>query len=404
MKFIHAADLHLDSPFLGLTGLPSSLATTVRQSTFAAATQVFDRALAEQVDFVILAGDLFDRAEQSVAAQAYLFEQFERLAAQQIPVIVSFGNHDYLADQHQTIDYPANVTVLGAHVTTKTLTLKSGAIVAVSGFSYPERWVPQDQLTDFPVHAAVDWHIGVLHGAIATGSDDHYAPFTVAEMQSKRYDYWALGHIHHRQFLSQRPPILYAGNTQGRSINETGDKGAYLVTSEAGQLVPHFFSTAQILWAGVELTSQATDLRQLATELTTWLTAHVASIPTLTAVTITGAALDPADLASLQSGEWLTLYQRTHARQLKVAQRYFIAIKLAVVATDLLTPQLDQTYWDQGAAAVFTATNLQATFGKLGQEPVLTDWFNQVATTSQLRDQAEKILAELAGEEAHDEA
>ena len=109
MKFIHAADLHLDSPFLGLTNLPNSLLTVIRQSTFAAATKVFDRAINEHVDFVVLAGDLFDRSEQSVTAQAYLFEQFDRLRLANIPVFVIFGNHDFLADQHQPIAYPENV-------------------------------------------------------------------------------------------------------------------------------------------------------------------------------------------------------------------------------------------------------------------------------------------------------
>ncbi|WP_125581777.1 metallophosphoesterase family protein [Levilactobacillus cerevisiae] len=404
MKFIHAADLHLDSPFLGLTSLPSSLLTTVRQSTFTAATRVFDRALAEQVDFVILAGDLFDRAEQSVAAQAYLFQQFDRLNSAHIPVIISFGNHDYLADQHQTVAYPANVTTLGANVSTHTLTLNSGEAVAISGFSYPQRWVTTDQLADYPVHAATDWHIGVLHGAVATGSADHYAPFHVADMLTKRYDYWALGHIHHHQLLTEQPPILYAGNTQGRSINETGEKGAYLVTSESGRLVPQFFTTAEILWATATLRSAATDLRQLTTELTAWLTEHVAAQSTLTQLTIAGATLDGTDLASVRSGEWLTLYQRTHARQLKAAQRYLINVVIAAQPANLTAPQIDAAYWEQGAATIFAPANLQTTFGKLAQEPALAAWFAQPATRSQLTDQAQHLLAELTGKEGHDEA
>jgi len=404
MKFIHAADLHLDSPFLGLTTLPSSLLTTVRQSTFTAATRVFDRAIAEQVDFVLLAGDLFDRAEQSVAAQAYLFQQFDRLNDQHIPVMISFGNHDYLADQHQTVSYPANVTVLGPTVTTHTLTLASGETVAVSGFSYPERWVPTDQVADFPVHAETQWHIGMLHGAVATGTDDHYAPFHVADLLAKRYDYWALGHVHHRQLLSEQPPILYAGNTQGRSINETGEKGAYLVTSQAGKLVPTFFPTAEILWEGATLPSSATDLQHLTTDLTDWLAANPAKQATLTALTVSGAALTGADLTSFKNGDWLTLYQRTHARQLKAAHRYLIGAKLAVNQAQSVAPQLDQTYWEQGAATVFTPANLQTTFGKLAQNPALAEWFAQPETATQVHAQAEALLAELMGEEAHDEA
>lgn len=403
MKFIHAADLHLDSPFLGLTGLPSNLLASVRQSTFTAATQVFDQALAQQVDFVVLAGDLFDRAEQSVTAQAYLFQQFDRLNQAQIPVIVSFGNHDYLADQHQTVAYPANVTVLGSTVTTKTLTLRDGETVAISGFSYPQRWVPTDPLPDFPVHAATDWHIGMLHGAVATGSDDHYAPFTVADLLSKRYDYWALGHIHHRQVLNQQPPILYAGNTQGRAINETGEKGAYLVTSDHGQLHPQFFETAAILWATATLDGQGTtSLTALGTQLTAWLAAQPAETPTLTALTVTHLALAPGDLASLRQGEWLQLYLRTHARQLKAAQRYLVALTPAIPAQPLAAPQLDQQYWDQGADTVFTPENLQTIFGKLAQEPALAAWFADQNRPADLRQQAEQMLAELMGEEDHD--
>ncbi|MFC6290074.1 metallophosphoesterase family protein [Levilactobacillus angrenensis] len=403
MKFIHAADLHLDSPFLGLTGLPNSLLADVRQSTFTAATKIFDQALAQQVDFVLLAGDLFDRAEQSVAAQAYLFQQFDRLNQAQIPVIVSFGNHDYLADQHQTVAYPANVTVLGSTVTTKTLTLRDGETVAISGFSYPQRWVTSDPLPDFPAHAATDWHIGMLHGAVATGSADHYAPFTVADLLGKRYDYWALGHIHHRQLLNQEPPILYAGNTQGRAINETGEKGAYLVTSDHGQLHPQFFETAAVDWATATLdASGVTDLTALGTQLTTWLTAHPAPRPTLTALTVTHLALTASDLASLRQGDWLQLYLRTHARQLKAAQRYLVALTPAVASQPLAAPQLDQQYWDQGAQTVFTSENLQATFGKLAQEPVLADWFGQKTVSTTLQQQAEQILAELMGEEDHD--
>lgn len=403
MKFIHAADLHLDSPFLGLTGLPSSLLATVRQSTFTAATKVFDQALAQQVDFILLAGDLFDRAEQSVAAQAYLFQQFDRLDQAQIPVIVSFGNHDYLADQHQTVAYPKNVTVLGSQVTTKTLTLADGETVAISGFSYPQRWVASDPLPDFPVHAATDWHIGMLHGAVATGSDDHYAPFTVDELLSKRYDYWALGHIHHRQTLNQQPPILYAGNTQGRAINETGAKGAYLVTSDHGHLQPQFFSTATIEWATATLdAANLTTLTALGTRLTDWLASQPADQPTLTALTVTHLQLDATDLTSLRQGEWLNLYLRTHARQLKAAHRYLVSVTPQVQPQALTAPQLDQQYWDQGAATVFTPANLQATFGKLAQEPALADWFTQATQAATLRPQAEQVLAELMGKEDPD--
>ncbi|GEO70269.1 metallophosphoesterase family protein [Levilactobacillus acidifarinae] len=393
MKFIHAADLHLDSPFLGLTGLPTQLATQVRHSTFVAATKIFDRALAEHVDFVLLAGDLFDRAEQSVAAQAYLFDQFARLQAAQIPVVISFGNHDYATDQHQLVAYPANVTVFGANVTTTTLTLKSGETVAISGFSYPQRWVSDDVLAAYPVHAATDWHLGMLHGAVATGgANDHYAPFTLEELQQKHYDYWALGHIHHHRLLAENPPIVYAGNPQGRAINETGVKGAYLVTSHDHRLVPEFFPTAVMAWETATLTTTATTLVALGQDLTTWLKAHPAALPTLTALTITTSqVLAPEEQARLAT--WPALFQRTQRAALQAANRYFVRLVVAPPKTTLVAPELDQTYWEQGAAQVFTATNVQTVFGKLAQEPSLAAWLAQV-TPAELQEAANQRLVQ----------
>ncbi|KRK36874.1 metallophosphoesterase family protein [Levilactobacillus parabrevis] len=404
MKFIHAADLHLDSPFLGLQHLPNALLAQVRASTFTAATKVFDKAIAEHVDFVLLAGDLFDRAEQSVAAQAYLFEQFGRLNDAGIPALISFGNHDYLADQHQTVAYPANVTVFGPEVGTQMLTLASGETVAISGFSYPQRWVPEDQVIQFPTHAATDWHIGMLHGAVSTGSGDHYAPFTVAELLAKHYDYWALGHIHHRQALNDQPPILYAGNTQGRAITETGTKGAYLVTSRTGQLVPEFFETSTINWEMANL-SGGDSLQALSQQLADWLTAHPADRTTLTAVTVQlTQPLTGEDAAQLQSGDWLALWQRTQQRVMRAAQRYVVTVNVATQMASVAAPQLDQHYWEQGAAGVFTPENLQQLFGKLNQDPALAEWFTQPQTTKAVEALARQQLAELMGEEGNHEA
>lgn len=401
MKFIHAADLHLDSPFLGLQHLPNALLTQVRESTFRAATRVFDRALAEKVDFVLLTGDLFDRAEQSVAAQAYLFKQFERLNDAHIPIFISFGNHDYLADQHQTVSYPENVTVFGAQVSTQTLTLTTGETVAISGFSYPQRWVATDQTGDFPARAATDWHIGMLHGAVNSGGEAHYAPFTVNELLEKRYDYWALGHIHQHQCLNQQPPVIYAGNTQGRSVKEAGDRGAYLVTSDGQTLRPTFFSTAEILWETCQLTLPETDtLTAISQQLVAWLNDHAAQRLTLTTVVIRLAQqLSDEDTAQLASGDWLTLWQRTQQRVMRAANRYIVAVVLNDQPVKIEAPQLDEQYWDQGAASVFTPTNLQSLFGKLAQEPALADWFVQQQTSDELERAARQQLARLMGEE-----
>lgn len=402
MKFIHAADLHLDSPFLGLQDLPTPLLTQIRESTFTAATRVFDRALAEQVDFVLLAGDLFDRAEQSVAAQAYLIEQFDRLNQAKIPVVVGFGNHDYLADQHLSITYPDNVTVMGPQVTTVTLNLRDGQTVAISGFGYDQRWVTHDPLAAFPEHAETDWHLGMLHGAVATGSGDHYAPFTVAELLAKRYDYWALGHIHQRQFLNENPPILYAGNTQGRDRTETGERGAYLVTSQDHRLVPVFFPTSALVWTNPALTIETPNptLAEISDQLATWLTQNFAATPELVVPTLAlSKSLSAADQAQMANGDWLALFQRTHRRTMQTAQRVVVALRWKLPVATAETPQLDTRYWASSADQIFTPENLQDLFGKLVQEPALAEWFADPTTAPALREGAAKLLAALAGEE-----
>lgn len=221
VKFIHAADLHLDSPFRGLSDLPAAVKQRVYQAPFTATQRLVDRAIQERVDFVVLVGDLFDRDTQSVQAQLFLRDQLQRLVDTGIGVYLSYGNHDYLTEQ-STLSLPDGVTVFGREVTTAEFTTATQQRVAISGFSYDQRWLTTDRVAEFPDRSEVDFQIGMLHGAVRTGAQDQYAPFTVAELQAKRYDYWALGHIHQQQALSMTPPIIYAGAIQGRHQNETG--------------------------------------------------------------------------------------------------------------------------------------------------------------------------------------
>ncbi|MFC6201534.1 exonuclease SbcCD subunit D [Lactiplantibacillus nangangensis] len=277
MKFIHAADLHLDTPFQGLTGLPAELQQRILAAPLASLERLVDLALAEKVDFVLLVGDLFDRAQQSVQAQAALMVQLERLNAAQIPVILSFGNHDYQPDDADW-HFPANVHAFGSQVETVTLTTAAQTKVAITGFSYAQRWLTTSMGGQFPLKMTdADYQIGMWHGQTGTAGD-HYAPFSVGELLQKHYDYWALGHIHQRQELNAMPPIEYPGNLQGRQRNETGEKGCLLVTSTADhQLKPVFKSLATIIWQDWTPTltselSRSALLTQLTDQLNTTMT------------------------------------------------------------------------------------------------------------------------------------
>lgn len=256
VQFIHGADLHLDSPFIGLKTLPDFLWEKIYHSTFTALTNLVNHAIDKQVDFVMLAGDIYDSDDRSVKAQAFLKTEMERLNQAEIPVFICHGNHDYIENSGLHLKMPENVELFSETVETKWLTTKNGERIAVSSFSYNSRWMTKRMITEYPKkHETADFHIGMLHGfseGLET-SHGHYAPFTINELKSKGYDYWALGHIHTRQVLEIQPPILYAGNTQGRSSKETGIKGCELVTLTLGDSSIETLETQDIQWETLEI-------------------------------------------------------------------------------------------------------------------------------------------------------
>lgn len=256
VQFIHAADLHLDSPFKGIKGLPVFIWEAIYQSTFQALTRLVDLAIEKQVDFICLAGDIYDGEDRSVKAQAYLKKEMERLKKAGIPVYLIHGNHDYMEQNGLQLDMPDNVTIFPQTVETVYYETIEHERIALTGFSYDKRWISERRIAEYPTRSSkADYHIGLLHGYQEGNASEHdkYAPFSLSELKSKQYDYWALGHIHKRQVLSEHPLIVYSGNTQGRNRTESSSKGCYLVTLENKTEKIDFFSLASIEWETVEL-------------------------------------------------------------------------------------------------------------------------------------------------------
>lgn len=256
VKFIHAADLHLDSPFIGLKSLPEFIWNAIYLSTFSALTKIVDSAITNQVDFICLVGDIYDTDERSVKAQAYLRNEMERLNSMNIPVYLLHGNHDYIENTGLHLDMPQNVFLFNETVETKWLTIKEGEQIAITGFSYDKRWVLERKIVDYPEkNPRATYQLGLLHGFSEGIDSEHgkYAPFSLVELKSKKYDYWALGHIHKRQQLATNPPIVYPGNTQGRSSKESGEKGFELVKMSESGIVSEFCPSATIQWKTIEL-------------------------------------------------------------------------------------------------------------------------------------------------------
>lgn len=248
VKFIHTADLHLDSPFKGLSYLSNDLLNMVQNSSFDSFNRLIDQAIENQVDFMVIAGDLFDLESRSISSQNFLIQCFRKLNEHRISVYIIYGNHDYMDDERLTIDFPENVYVFGPEAETTTLTTKAGETVAITGFSYHEQHILENKILDFPrPFKDIDYHIGLYHGDLAHQSKN-YAPFTLSDLQKLHYDYYALGHIHKGQRLSESIPAYYSGNIQGRHINESGPKGGLLVDIHAGDLKTEFIETATIIW------------------------------------------------------------------------------------------------------------------------------------------------------------
>lgn len=252
IRFIHGADLHLDSPFQGLRDLPAKLFQRVKDSTFDALGQLITHAINHKVDFVILAGDLFDGENRSLKAQVRLREGMEQLHKHGICCYIIHGNHDHLQGNWAPISWPRNVYFFKDEV--HFYEFRKGEIkVNLYGYSYPKKSVMENIAQTYEKQGNADFHIGILHGtALGQEGHDRYAPFSIEQLLQKEFNYWALGHIHKRQILHTSPPIVYSGNIQGRHIKETGKKGIYLVELDFDNNCElTFLKTNQIRWEEV---------------------------------------------------------------------------------------------------------------------------------------------------------
>lgn len=255
ITFIHCADLHLDSPFKGMTNLPHTLLEQVKQSTFTALDRLVTLAINKRVDFILMVGDIFDQSVQSVYAEMRFLHACKQLDEAGIAVFLSYGNHDYEQVNQKMIQYPNNVHVFSdALVTTKTFFRNDKALATIHGFSYPERAVWANKTTEYVVETDTPFQLAMLHGSVAQSQEhDHYAPFHLSELTEKNFDYWALGHIHKRTILKEDPPVVYPGNIQGRSQKETGEKGCYYVEMDHEATTLTFHSLQSIRFEKVTL-------------------------------------------------------------------------------------------------------------------------------------------------------
>ena len=254
IRFFHMADLHLDSPFKGLFGLPEQHFKNIRESTFVAFDKIINKAVEEKPDFLLIVGDIYDGENRSLQAQRRFQSAMETLFLHNIPVILSYGNHDHLGGSWTRFALPSNVYELPAETSIVQLKIR-GQLVNVYGFSYGERHVKASMTDSFPVAQDPNAiHIGMLHGSESSDTAHAvYAPFKKEQLLEKNYHYWALGHIHKRQLIHQNPPIVYPGNIQSRHRKEQGVKGFYDVTLSQSEVALTFVPTSAVVYNTIEI-------------------------------------------------------------------------------------------------------------------------------------------------------
>ena len=262
MKFIHTADIHLDSPLRGLSSYADAPVDRLRTATRDAFQNLVSGAIDEQVDFMVIAGDVYDGDWKDFNTGLFFVRQMGRLRQAGIPVYLLYGNHDAESEMTRGLELPENVHVFSSRKA-ETFRIEDKK-VALHGRSFKVAATTENLLPGYPEPVAGWLNLGVLHTALE-GNSEHakYAPCSVAELQAKGYQYWALGHVHEHWIQRGDVTIAYPGNLQGRHIRELGARGALLVTAEDGEITELERLEVDVLrWHALEIdVSAVEDLR-----------------------------------------------------------------------------------------------------------------------------------------------
>lgn len=394
MKFLHVADAHLDSPFGGLSFLPNTIHQQIQDSTNHAFSKMVDFAIEKRVDFVLLVGDTFDTNSPAPATQLFLMQQIERLTEEKIHVYLSFGNHDYMVPENLLIKASEFVHIFGSEVETKTLTTNDNVTVDIVGFSYIQNHIMTDLAATYPAKNSAHYTIGTLHGSEAAGASDanNYAPFGLTALKELNYDYFALGHIHLRQILSEQPYVIYPGNLQGRHVNEPGDKGFYLVevASDSFKTTIEFVPTSIYVWQknSVQVAKNLTK-DELLSSIVEQLRDALAQDSTGKLITLN---IDNSENLSTEHRELLTDKSiLTFINQQLPEQDYVVRLRFNL-SKSLELNSLDQHYFELAKDETFSSTNIEETAKSLMKYDFLTDFLNDEETVKLVQEQAELLI------------
>lgn len=306
MRFIHTADIHLDSPLTGLSAYADAPAAMLRSATRDAFTRLVSEAIEQQVDFMLIAGDLYDGGWKDHNTGIYFCREMGRLKKAGIPVYVKFGNHDAESEMTKKLLLPGNVFTFESR---KPNTFVIDRLkVALHGRSFKDAATTENLAAGYPAPLPGMFNIGVLHTALGVQSTHaNYAPCSIDELHAKGYQYWALGHVHEYQMWQGPSTVVFPGNLQGRHIRETGPHGAVLVTAdETGvQQVERLFVDV-LRWHSVEVDAGdcgtlADVVRAIGRELEMLVQDRPANIPTAVRVVVTGKTAAHGELFGMEA-------------------------------------------------------------------------------------------------------
>ena len=229
-KFVHTADIHLDSPLKSLALRDPELAELIGNATRTALSRIVDLCISEEVQALVIAGDLYDGSQTSMKTARFLAQEMERLTATGIPVFLIRGNHDASSKITRELVLPDAVKVFSGRAETVEATLNDHA-VAIHGISFRMPHAPESLLGHFRSPIPGAFNIGLLHTSLdGAPAHDPYAPCALTDLQQTGFDYWALGHIHKRAVHPGPTTVVMPGIPQGRDIGEAGPKSVTLVS------------------------------------------------------------------------------------------------------------------------------------------------------------------------------
>ncbi|HJT31269.1 MAG TPA: DNA repair exonuclease [Pirellulales bacterium] len=246
-KFLHAADIHLDSPLRGLERYEGAPVDEIRGATRRALENLVQLAIDREVNFVVIAGDLYDGDWRDHHTGLFFVAEMLKLRDAGVPVYLISGNHDAANRMTKTLRLPEDTVHRFAAKKPHTLHVEACG-VSIHGQSFATGAVTENLACAYPPAVPGNFNLGLLH-TCATGDDGHecYAPCSIDDLRGKRYDYWALGHVHQRRRLADEEHIHFSGNVQGRHIRESGPKGCLLVTVDDARQTSIEFEPLDVL-------------------------------------------------------------------------------------------------------------------------------------------------------------